>query len=207
MLARRYVLGNMVGFENLKIGSRVQTVKNGEILTGIVRYKGGLNTKEGDWVGVELDTPVGYTSGLHKGHRHFQCKDMYGIFIRPRKLFLMANWRVRSQNMYRSVNKESYVDETLFAKKETSRHISVHTTLKSHVQKNMNFHKVHAVGHSLLSAKTKENCKERRHHLSGKMLFQSSPSIPNYYVPRKVFRRMMERNDFGTSMPRVNTLY
>lgn len=54
------MLGNMVGFENLKIGSRVQTVKNGEILTGIVRYKGGLTTKEGDWVGVELDTP-GYT--------------------------------------------------------------------------------------------------------------------------------------------------
>lgn len=50
-------LGNMVGFENLKVGSRVQTHKDGEIYQGTVRYKGGLVTRDGDWVGVELDDP------------------------------------------------------------------------------------------------------------------------------------------------------
>jgi dynactin complex subunit len=47
----------MVNFENLKIGSRVQTSKDGEIFQGTVRYKGGLITREGNWVGVELDKP------------------------------------------------------------------------------------------------------------------------------------------------------
>ena len=47
----------MVNFENLKVGCRVQTRKNDEIFQGTVRYKGGLITREGDWVGVELDKP------------------------------------------------------------------------------------------------------------------------------------------------------
>lgn len=47
----------MVLFENLKVGSRVQTNWNGNILKGTVRYKGELITREGDWVGVELDEP------------------------------------------------------------------------------------------------------------------------------------------------------
>lgn len=47
----------MVLFENLKVGSRVQTNRNGYILKGTVRYKGELITREGDWVGVELDEP------------------------------------------------------------------------------------------------------------------------------------------------------
>lgn len=47
----------MVHFENLKVGSRVQTNRDGEIFQGTVRYKGGLITREGNWVGVELDKP------------------------------------------------------------------------------------------------------------------------------------------------------
>ena len=50
----------MVCFENLKVGSRVQTNKDGQIFKGTVRYKGGLNTREGNWVGVELDEPGAY---------------------------------------------------------------------------------------------------------------------------------------------------
>ncbi len=47
----------MVNFENLKVGSRVQTSRDGEIFQGTVRYKGGLITRDGNWVGVELDKP------------------------------------------------------------------------------------------------------------------------------------------------------
>ena len=47
----------MVNFENLKTGSRVQAIKDGEIFEGTVRYKGRLITREGNWIGVELDKP------------------------------------------------------------------------------------------------------------------------------------------------------
>lgn len=36
---------------------------------------------------------AGYTSGLFKGHKYFHCNAKHGIFIRPRKLHLMGNWR------------------------------------------------------------------------------------------------------------------
>jgi dynactin complex subunit len=59
----------MVNFENLKVGSRVQTTKDGEVFLGTVRYKGGLITREGNWVGVELDKP-GTTNDKHGNDPH-----------------------------------------------------------------------------------------------------------------------------------------
>ncbi|CAB3979641.1 Hypothetical predicted protein [Paramuricea clavata] len=226
----------MVNFENLKIGSRVQTSKDGEIFQGTVRYKGGLITREGNWVGVELDKPVGYTSGLFKGYKYFQCNAKRGIFIRPRRLHLMGNWRTMSGNGYRTVSTKSYVDETLFAKKpeepqnaeplqyydnktfafvtpeymkSTNRAFSAPLTLHSHVDKKVNFHKKHMVGHNLSPATTKSNiCNTgRSSRCSERMFVPSSPSIPDYHVPRRVFKRMVERDYFGTSLPKQNTLY
>ena len=225
----------MVNFENLKTGSRVQTIKDGEIFEGTVRYKGGLITREGNWIGVELDKPAGYTSGLFKGHKYFQCNDKHGIFIRPRRLHLMGNWRKMSGNAYQTVSKESYVDETLFARKSTEqqkaqpweydnktfafvtpeymkstkRGFSAPLTAHFRVDKKVNFHKRHMVGHSLPPATTKtNNCNTgRSSRCSEKTFVPSSPSVPNYHVPRKVFKRMVERDDFGTSLPRINTLY
>ena len=45
----------MVNFEAITMGLEVEWVEheNGEIERGNVRYKGGINGKPGDWVGIE----------------------------------------------------------------------------------------------------------------------------------------------------------
>ena len=45
----------MVFFESLKIGAEVEFLKNEKVCCGIVRYKGGVVNREGDWVGVETE--------------------------------------------------------------------------------------------------------------------------------------------------------
>ena len=45
----------MVFFHNVNPGARVQVKWRGEIEDGTIRYVGKLVTKDGDWVGVELD--------------------------------------------------------------------------------------------------------------------------------------------------------
>ena len=46
----------MVNFDSITIGLEVEfQVENGSIERGIVRYKGPVNGKPGDWVGVEAN--------------------------------------------------------------------------------------------------------------------------------------------------------
>ncbi|XP_028401130.1 uncharacterized protein LOC114524190 [Dendronephthya gigantea] len=230
----------MVHFDNLKVGTRVQTNRDGEIFQGTVRFKGGLISREGNWVGVELDKPAGYTSGLIKGHRYFQCNAKHGIFIRPRKLHLIGNWRTMSGNSYRTINKESYVDDTLFAKKpaginneqrqwqgynngnktiaavtpeyisSSKRAFSVPLTSHCQMERRINFHKKHSVGHTVSPAATTKD-KIRNSHRSSRCsertFIPTSPSIPDYHLPRKVLKRMVQKEYFGTSIPKQNTLY
>ena len=50
----------MVNYEVVTIGLEVEFicgVDNKNIHKGIVRYKGGINGKEGQWVGVEATEP------------------------------------------------------------------------------------------------------------------------------------------------------
>ena len=83
--------------------------------------------------------------------------------------------------------------------------------LTSHfnVDKKVNFHKKHEIGHKLSPATTKPNISKtgRNSRCSERTFVPSSPSIPDYHVPRHVFKRMAERDYFGTSLPRQNTLY
>lgn len=51
-------------------------------LRGVVRYVGETQFAEGEWVGVELDTPSGKNNGIVKDVQYFSCKDKYGMFVR-----------------------------------------------------------------------------------------------------------------------------
>lgn len=46
---------SMVFFHNINPGARVQVRWRGEIENGTIRYAGSLVTKDGEWVGIELD--------------------------------------------------------------------------------------------------------------------------------------------------------
>ncbi|KAF8533753.1 dynein associated protein-domain-containing protein [Trichophaea hybrida] len=49
----------------------------------IVRFVGPTEFQEGEWIGVELDMPIGKNNGTVFGITYFTCKDKYGMFVKP----------------------------------------------------------------------------------------------------------------------------
>ncbi|XP_074657638.1 uncharacterized protein LOC141910758 isoform X2 [Tubulanus polymorphus] len=102
----------MVLFINVNIGQRVEVKLPSGIFKGTVRFKGSIVTKPGEWVGIELDQPVGTHNGCYIGRRYFQCPDRHGVFVSANQVRFIRLKR-RLFNSYRSVN-QSTVDSTLF---------------------------------------------------------------------------------------------
>uniref|UniRef100_A0A915C866 CAP-Gly domain-containing protein n=1 Tax=Parascaris univalens TaxID=6257 RepID=A0A915C866_PARUN len=67
--------GGVVGKQD--VGKRVIV---GKVGTGVLRYVGPVQSKEGLFCGVELDLPQGRHNGTYQGITYFQCTDMHGIF-------------------------------------------------------------------------------------------------------------------------------
>ncbi|PWW73898.1 hypothetical protein C7212DRAFT_359190 [Tuber magnatum] len=64
---------------DFQIGDHVDA--NGQ--HAIVRFVGETSFAPGEWLGVELDAPLGKNNGTIQGQRYFECEDRYGIFLRP----------------------------------------------------------------------------------------------------------------------------
>jgi dynactin complex subunit len=47
----------VVYYDSINIGAQVEFLKNDKIYNGIVRYKGGVINRDGDWIGVEAEEP------------------------------------------------------------------------------------------------------------------------------------------------------
>jgi len=52
-------------------------------LYGHIRFIGTTDFADGEWLGVELDEPIGKNDGSVKGKHYFQCKPLHGLFVRP----------------------------------------------------------------------------------------------------------------------------
>lgn len=44
---------------------------------------GKTGFKEGYWVGVQYDEPMGKHNGTVEGHSYFECPPKYGAMVRP----------------------------------------------------------------------------------------------------------------------------
>lgn len=69
----------------ITVGSRCEvTVKSAGARRGVVRFVGKTEFKEGWWIGVEYDEPLGKNNGSVGGKSYFKCQDKYGGFARAK---------------------------------------------------------------------------------------------------------------------------
>lgn len=217
----------MVLFSNINIKARVQVKWRGEIFNGTVRYTGGLVARSGEWVGVELDERVGDSSGLYKGIQYFHCRQDHGVFVQARNIRFIPSQRLKIDR-YKVVAKDSIADELLFTKCEappvktskdpeviTLKYLeearSLFTAREDPFLQRKSFHKSHFIGGRLapatqrpMSAQPAYYNDRQRTKLEDR--FISSPSIPDYHVPRPTLKRMIRMDYFGTSIPRHTSL-
>lgn len=71
------------------IGSRCEIqLDSGFSKRGTVRYCGETRFKQGLWVGVEYDEPVGKHDGTVQGFEYFKCPHKHGAMVRPNKVVI-----------------------------------------------------------------------------------------------------------------------
>jgi tubulin-folding cofactor B len=70
--------------ESLKANDRCEVrIPGNPVRRGEVKFVGTVHFKEGSWVGIQYDEPMGKNDGAIDGKRYFQCKAKYGSFVRP----------------------------------------------------------------------------------------------------------------------------
>eukprot|EP00927_Polykrikos_kofoidii_P047491 TRINITY_DN41675_c0_g1_i1.p1 TRINITY_DN41675_c0_g1~~TRINITY_DN41675_c0_g1_i1.p1 ORF type:complete len:424 (-),score=75.24 TRINITY_DN41675_c0_g1_i1:25-1296(-) len=77
-------------------------------LDGTVRFVGTTHFADGEWVGVELDQPVGKNDGFVKGVRYFSCRPFFGVFVRKHTV-TVRNARTCAANISFELSDEEVV--------------------------------------------------------------------------------------------------
>jgi len=93
----------------LALGQRVRVtvIAHSRLCDGTVRYVGETGFKPGEWVGVQLDEPIGKHDGSVNGQLYFKCPDRFGLFTRPdkvevlreRPISIWEEWQALSQHV------------------------------------------------------------------------------------------------------------
>ncbi|RUS69379.1 hypothetical protein EGW08_022857 [Elysia chlorotica] len=222
----------MVLFDNVFSGQRVEVKWNNGIYKGIVRYKGPVATKRGDWVGIALDHPgyhilftgltpstVGDCAGMLFGRRYFQCRPSYGVFVRADKVRFIRTVRCL-YDRYRKISSESLVDEHLFDTPSDPCFVFVYFhTLKDYSAPwdvAPKYSLRHSVGNripaaTMLRAATTGSpfrYRSRPIHVDYLMddEFENRPSVPFTHMPHSALREQVRRGWHGSHYVRQMTV-
>ncbi|XP_070538823.1 uncharacterized protein [Ptychodera flava] len=219
----------MVLFENVFVGQRVEVKYKGHIYAGVVKYKGAINLIKGDWVGVELDEPVGKHNGLFQGRQYFSCKVGHGIFIHASRIRFMAMKRCLFNN-YHSI-KPSYCEEPLFHTEKpyvrsytdpalvSSSYVNMATDAFSPYEDDWfetsrSYHLSHSVSNHIKAATMRERSPSLTYSYRSTPIhgfydedydddFITSPSLPKYHMPHVALVRQNKRGwDDTVTRPR-----
>lgn len=82
---RKLTEKNLKASLSFKLGDRIKIPdKNNEknVRSGIIRYLGPVNFRDGIWAGIELDELLGKHDGQIDGVRYFSCPQNHGLFIK-----------------------------------------------------------------------------------------------------------------------------
>lgn len=72
------------GAEACKVGDRCEVcVPNQPKRRATIMYVGKTEFKEGWWIGVKYDEPLGKNNGTVNGKKYFECLPKYGGFVKP----------------------------------------------------------------------------------------------------------------------------
>ena len=73
----------------MQVGTRVKVQsKEGE---GTVRFIGETGFKEGEWIGIVMDLPVGKHNGTVEGYQYFTCAEAHGLMVRREKVRIASD--------------------------------------------------------------------------------------------------------------------
>lgn len=109
----------MVLYVDILVGQYVQVRLKNKIVFGTIRYKGHLNGVDGDWVGVELEYPLGKHNGVWRGRQYFSAAPGHGVFTHACNIRHHRKPR-SSKDKYHKISDASSADETLFAPKKSA---------------------------------------------------------------------------------------
>ena len=220
----------MVLFVNAVVGQYVEVKHDNQILCGTIRYKGHLNGVSGDWIGVELEYPLGNHNGCWRGRQYFKCRAKCGVFTHASNIRFRRQNR-QSRNSYCTVSCSSNIDESLFhsGKSNESDCFSVSRNYARQAkfafanleaeeaplfERPKRYHLQHSVGRFVPAATMlKPNYSQVSYPSTplyalndyGENQFSSKPTIPHYTMPQEALRRQLKRGgweEFGLTQPR-----
>ncbi|ORX54872.1 hypothetical protein BCR36DRAFT_581750 [Piromyces finnis] len=91
-------LSSSISLDKFSIGQRVET--SGTF--GIIRFIGATQFASGNWIGIELEKPVGKNNGSINGVEYFSCKPLYGVFVRPAMVKILVSKSPESSSIRRT---------------------------------------------------------------------------------------------------------
>lgn len=83
------------------VGSRVITTSNKK---GLVRFIGKTKFAEGEWYGLQLDTPDGKNDGSISNIRYFDCEPQYGLFCKASQIRIDEEFALLFKNREEQTN-------------------------------------------------------------------------------------------------------